>query len=178
MMALTSGPETVSDLFRASMRITAASVSLITATDRAGTYYGMAVTSAVSLSMAPPSMLVAVNRSASIHPVISDTGKFCLNLMGETHFELMESFSKTDLRGRRFAPEHWDEGPEGVPVLQGALASQICTVEAAYDYNTHTVFIGRVDHVLVPTPTEELLVPLVWMNGSRRSLASSQHTKS
>jgi flavin reductase (DIM6/NTAB) family NADH-FMN oxidoreductase RutF len=160
------------------MRITAASVSLVTATDRDGVFYGMAVTSAISVSMSPPSMLVAVNRSASIHPVISSSGKFCLNLMGETHFDLLESFSRTDLRDRRFLPEHWQEGPEGVPVLQGALASQICTVEAAHDYNTHTVFIGRVDHVLLPAPTDERLVPLVWMNGSRTSLACGLHAES
>lgn len=177
-MALTGNQESVTDLFRASMRITAASVSLVTATDRAGTFHGMAVTSAISVSMSPPSMLVAVNRSASIHPVITETGKFCLNLMGETHFDLLESFSRTELRDRRFAPEHWQEGPEGVPVLQGALASQICVVEAAHDYNTHTVFIGRVDHVILPLPSDERLVPLVWMNGSRTSLASALQAKS
>jgi flavin reductase (DIM6/NTAB) family NADH-FMN oxidoreductase RutF len=177
MMGDTSNPETLVELFRASMRITAASVSLVTATDDAGTFHGMAVTSAISVSMNPPSMLVAVNRSASIHPVISNSGRFCLNLMGETHFDLLENFSRTELRDRRFAPQHWQEGPAGVPVLQGALASQVCSIEAAHDYSTHTVFIGRVDHVLLPSPSDERLVPLVWMNGSRTSVVSGLQAK-
>ncbi|NTG45500.1 flavin reductase family protein [Rhizobium rhizogenes] len=178
MMAVTVSPESVTDLFRASMRIMAASVSLITTRDRAGAFHGMAVTSATSLCMSPPSMLVAVNRSASIHPIISDTGKFCLNLMGESHFELLECFSRSELRDRRFAQEHWHEGPDGLPILRGALASQVCTVEAAQDYGTHTIFIGKVDHVLLPAATEERVAPLLWMNGSRTSLANGQSTKS
>jgi flavin reductase (DIM6/NTAB) family NADH-FMN oxidoreductase RutF len=178
MMAVTISPESITDLFRASMRIPAASVSLVTAKDRAGSFHGMAVTSAISLSMDPPSMLVAVNRSASVHPVISDTGKFCLNLMSETHLELLECFSRSALRDRRFAREHWQEGPEGLPILRGALASQICTVEAAQDYGTHTIFIGKVDHVLLPAPTEEQVAPLVWMNGSRTLLANCQPARS
>ncbi|GGG14000.1 4-hydroxyphenylacetate 3-monooxygenase [Rhizobium wenxiniae] len=177
MMALTGAPETVKESFRASMRITAASVSLITTTDGEGAYHGMAVTSAVSLSMDPPSMLVAVNRSASIHPFIVDNRRFCLNLMGDTHFNLLESFSRTDLRDRRFLPEHWLEGPGGMPVLRGALASQVCSVADAHHYDTHTIFVGMVEHVLLPTPSEERLVPLVWMNGCRASLASSQQSK-
>lgn len=176
MMAPTGTPETVKESFRTSMRITAASVSLITATDSDGGYHGMAVTSAVSLSMDPPSMLVAVNRSASIHPIIMSSGRFCLNLMGDTHFDLLESFSRADLRDRRFLPEHWVEGPDGLPVLRGALASQVCSVADAHHYKTHTIFVGMVEHVLLPTPTEERLVPLVWMNGSRTLLATCQHS--
>lgn len=177
MMALTGTPANVTESFRASMRITAASVSLITATDSDGVYHGMAVTSAVSLSMDPPSMLVAVNRSASIHPIISSSGRFCLNLMGDAHFDLLESFSRSDLRDRRFLPEYWVQGPDGVPVLRGALASQVCSVAEAHHYKTHTIFVGMVEHVLLPTPGEERLVPLVWMNGCRTSLTTCQQSK-
>lgn len=69
-------PLAVADLFRTSMRIAPAGVSLITARDADGGFHGMAVTSATSLSMSPPSMLVAVNRSASVHPIISSSHRF------------------------------------------------------------------------------------------------------
>lgn len=170
-MAVTVSQESLVDLFRASMRIPASSVSLLTATDRTGQFHGMAVTSAISVSMSPPSMLVAVNRSASIHPVIVDTGKFCLNLMGEAHADLLACFSRSDLRDRRFAPEHWQEGPDGLPVLRGSLASQTCAVDVAQDYGTHTLFIGKVEHVLLPARSQEHVDPLVWMNGSQAPLA-------
>lgn len=177
MMVATISPESLSELFRASMRIAAASVSLVTARDADGRHHGMAVTSATSLSMSPPSMMVAINRSASIHPVILETGKFCLNLMGEAHHEILERFSRSDLRDTRFSQEHWQEGPDGLPVLLGALSSQICTVEAAHDFSTHTIFVGRVDHVLLPAQGDETAAPLIWMNGTRKSLATGFPTK-
>lgn len=175
MMAATVSQESLVDLFRASMRIPASSVSLLTATDRTGFFHGMAVTSAISVSMSPPSMLVAVNRSASIHPIIADTGKFCLNLMSEAHSDLLTCFSRSDLRDRRFAHEHWQQGPDGLPVLRGSLASQTCIVDVAQDYGTHTIFIGKVEHVLMPTSSEDRIAPLVWMNGSQASLAIGQN---
>ena len=143
-------PRTLADLFRASMRIFPASVSLLTARDVDGSYHGIAVTSATSVSMSPPSMLVAVNRAASIHPIISLNGQFCLNLMGEVHGAILERFSRSDMRHARFSREHWQEGPGGLPVLRGALSSQICAVEAAHNYSTHTIFVGRVDDVVLP----------------------------
>lgn len=65
----------LAEAFRASLRLVASSVSLVTARDAAGAWHGMAVTSAGSLTLEPPSMMVAINRSASIHPVIAASGK-------------------------------------------------------------------------------------------------------
>ena len=73
-------------------------------------------------------MIVAVNRSASIFPVINRTGRFCLNLMSEDHAGLLECFSRSDMRERRFAPEHWVEGLGGLPTMRGALSVHVCTV--------------------------------------------------
>ena len=166
-------PRAVADLFRTSMRIAPAGVSLITARDADGGFHGMAVTSATSLSMSPPSMLVAVNRSASVHPIISSSHRFCLNLMGEFHGDILERFSRSDMRTTRFISEHWREGPGGLPVLRGALSSHVCSVEAAHDYGTHTIFIGRVDEVFLPEISVGNLSPLIWLNGSCASLAAT-----
>jgi flavin reductase (DIM6/NTAB) family NADH-FMN oxidoreductase RutF len=163
-------PQSLLDRFRMSMRATAASVSLVASRDSAGRYHGMAVTSWASMSMDPPSMLVAVNRSASVHAIISMSRRYSLNLMGEVHGEILERFSRSDMRETRFTPEHWREARGGLPVLRGALASQLCSVEADYDYATHTIFVGRVHEVILPD-LPDMETPLIWMNGSRASLA-------
>ena len=163
-------PHTCAGNFRASMRSTAASVALLTSRDADGRYYGMAVTSWVSLSMDPPSMLVASNRSASVHSVIAVRRHFCLNLLSEDHSAILERFSRSDMRDHRFSAEDWEEGPQKLPVLRGALASQICTVQGTYDYGTHTIFIGRVDEVILLNTTARNPSPLVWMNGSQAAL--------
>ncbi|MDZ4311463.1 MAG: flavin reductase family protein [Cypionkella sp.] len=163
-------PHSLTDDFRSSMRVAAASVSLVTARDESGGFHGMAVTSAASLSMEPPSMMVAVNRSASIFPVISRTGRFCLNLMNDDHGGLLECFSRSDMRERRFTPEHWAEGLGGLPTLRGALSVHVCTVAAAHDFGTHTVFFGQVDDVILPEPMAQNPAPIIWLNGTRRHL--------
>ncbi len=155
------------DAFRASMRLCVSSVSLVTACDEAGDWHGMAVTSSGSLSMDPPSMMVAVNRSASIHPVIMRTGRFTLNQMGEPHLGLLERFSRSDMRHLRFAAEDWSRGADGGPLLRGALATHVCAVAETHDFGTHTVFFGRVETVVL---TENLARPpaqIIWVNGGQ-----------
>jgi flavin reductase (DIM6/NTAB) family NADH-FMN oxidoreductase RutF len=162
--------------FRTSMRATAASVALLTSCASDGKPFGMAVTSWGSLSMDPPSMLVAVNRTASVHSVISATRHFCLNLMGEGHANILERFSRSDMRDKRFADEDWETGSKKLPVLRGALASQICTVQGTYDYGTHTIFLGRVEDVMLPDVANNNLNPLIWFNGSLASLTAKPQT--
>jgi flavin reductase (DIM6/NTAB) family NADH-FMN oxidoreductase RutF len=165
-------PLSLIDRLRASMRSVAASISLVTSRDRDGGFYGMAVTSWSSVSMDPPSMMVAINRSASVHSVISLARCYCLNLMGEAHSEILERFSRSEMRDARFSPEFWRKGPLGLPVLRGALASQICSVEATLDYGTHTIFVGRVVEVILAQRASKDIAPLIWINGSKASLAS------
>ncbi|NPD14990.1 flavin reductase family protein [Xinfangfangia sp. D13-10-4-6] len=172
MMNDVSVDGTLTDRFRASMRLAAASISLVTARDGSGKRHGMAVTSATSLSMDPLSMMVAVNRTASIHPVIAASSTFCLNLMTEDHGAILERFSRSDMREMRFATDDWSEGLHGLPVLRGALASHLCTVVAAHDFGTHTVFFGQVDDVVLPGAGMHESAPLVWRNGERVSIRS------
>ena len=159
----------MAEAFRASMRLVAASVSLVTARDEAGTWHGMAVTSAGSLSMEPPSMMVAVNRTASIYPVIARTGSFTLNLRDEAHVGLLERFSRSDLRDQRFSPEDWTDGAG--PILKGALCAHLCTVAETHEFGTHSVFFGKVTEVILPEVAPQAPAPILWLNGKRASVA-------
>ncbi|NBZ89577.1 flavin reductase family protein [Stagnihabitans tardus] len=169
-----SAPETLirplPEAFRASLRLVVASVSLVTARDAAGGWHGMAVTSAGSLSMEPPSMLVAVNRSASIHPVIAASGAFTLNLIGETHAGLLDRFSRSELRDQRFTPGDWIDAAG--PILKGALCAHVCQVAEAHDFGTHTVFFGKVTQVVLPDPIAQTAAPILWLNGKRASVTA------
>lgn len=175
MSAQELGHKLIGEAFRASMRLVASSVSLVTARDSAGTWHGMAVTSAGSLSMDPPSMMVAVNRTASIYPVILETGHFTLNLMDESQVALLEPFARSDMRDRRFTPENWQAAGLSGPVLKGALCSHVCSVAETHEYGTHTVFFGMVDDVILPTNTEQCPAPVLWLNGKRASVAAPQN---
>jgi flavin reductase (DIM6/NTAB) family NADH-FMN oxidoreductase RutF len=171
MSATELGSRSIDMAFRASMRLVASSISLVTARDDAGEWHGMAVTSAGSLSMEPPSMMVAVNRNASIYPVILATGHFTLNLMDEAHAKLLEPFARSDMRDRRFAEDDWIEAGLGGPVLKGALCSHVCRVAATHDFGTHAVFFGTVDEVFLPDNIPQAPAPILWLNGKRGSVA-------
>lgn len=114
-------------------------------------------------------MMVAVNRTASIHPVITRTGGFTLNLIDEAHVGLLERFSCSDLRDQRFVPEDWTDGAG--PILKGALCAHVCTVADAHEFGTHTVFFGRVTEVILPEVAPQTPAPILWLNGKRASVA-------
>lgn len=175
MSAEVLGNQSIREAFRSSMRLVASSVSLVTARDAAGVWHGMAVTSAGSLSMDPPSMMVAVNRSASIHPVILETGRFTLNLIDESQAALMEPFARSDMRDRRFVPDDWMAVGLGGPVLKGALCSHVCTVAETHEFGTHTVFFGTVDNVILSDHKAQEPAPVLWLNGKRASVAGSRN---
>lgn len=171
MSAQTLGCPPIHEAFRASMRLVASSVSLVTARDKAGEWHGMAVTSAGSLAMDPPSMMVAVNRNASIYPVVLETRRFTLNLLDESQVALLESFARSDMRDRRFVSNDWTAAGLGGPVLKGALCSHVCSVVETHEFGTHTVFFGTIDEVILPDHLSQVPAPVLWLNGKRASVA-------
>jgi flavin reductase (DIM6/NTAB) family NADH-FMN oxidoreductase RutF len=160
--------------FRDAMRQIAASVMLVTGRDVDGEPHGMVASSVIPVSMDPPSMLVAVNRNAGLHPVLRRTQRFCVNLLGDHQHTLLLPFSQTALRDQRFAGDGWSgvrsTDAERLPWLPGAPAVIDCTVETEVDYGTHTVFIGRVTSVRCEQLGAGDCLPLVWLAGQRAGL--------
>src|SRR5690606_19156496 len=146
---------------RTAMRRLPSGVMLVTSADDDGTPHGMAASSVVSVSMDPPSMLVAVNRDASIHPVLARARRFCVNLLGREQASLLEPFSRSAQRHLRFVSGDWKLGPRGIPYLPDAPAAVFCEIELFVDYGTHTICVGRVGQVSLSGQPE----PLVWLDG-------------
>ena len=91
--------ETVQADFKQAMRRLAATVAIVTSgTDEEWT--GMAATAVTSVTTDPPTLLVAVNRNASLSPVLKREGRFCVNLLAERHAEIVGIFSGQKKRAR------------------------------------------------------------------------------
>jgi flavin reductase (DIM6/NTAB) family NADH-FMN oxidoreductase RutF len=159
--------------FRAAMRRTAMSATIVTSRDAEGTPHGMVASSVIPVSMDPPSMLVAVNRGASLHQVLHRSRRFCVNVMTERQHGLLDAFSQTALRDQRFRTDDWRDAwaseTERPAWLPSALAVIDCAVDVATEYGTHTVFIGRVLDVW--TNEDPAALPLVWLDGQRAAFA-------
>ena len=105
--------------FKQSMRFLAASVNIIS-TAREGKKFAMTATSVTSLSMDPPSLLVCVNKNASIHDTLITNEK----------------------EPERFQFDDWDT--EDIPYLKSAQSNIFCKVINHFEHATHTIFLGNV----------------------------------
>ena len=161
--------------FRDAMRRLASSVTIVTSRDLQGQPHGMVASSVIPVSMDPPSMLVAVNRDAGLHPVLLHSRRFCVNLLADHQHHLLAPFSQSALRAQRFRSEDWcnawSDDPELLPWLPGAAAVIDCAVDLATPYGTHTLFVGRVLGVQCTAGAHSRAAPLVWLAGQRAALA-------
>jgi 3-hydroxy-9,10-secoandrosta-1,3,5(10)-triene-9,17-dione monooxygenase reductase component len=78
--------------FKQAMRHLIGGVSVITA-GSGEIRTGLTATSAISLSLDPPTMLVCVNRDASAWPVIQRERHYCVNILDSRHQDLADRFA-------------------------------------------------------------------------------------
>lgn len=104
----------------------------------------MAVTALASFSMDPQSLLVCVNKAASILPALSQGARFAVTLLGCGHTDVVKAFFRKPGGRPRFEHPGWRLQPGELPILEDAVANLACMVEATLAYGTHRVIIGRV----------------------------------
>ena len=159
----------LADPFKAAMRRLGATVSIVT-TEAGGSRTGMTATAVSSLCAEPPSLIVCVNRSASLHPLLAEGASLCVNLLSEGQEELSAVFGSGKVQGEaRFAHGSWRSGPNGAPALGGAQANLFGTVERLVDYGTHTIVILRVTSVTLA----EDGAPLLYLDGRYLAAAAA-----
>ncbi|MGO7133520.1 flavin reductase family protein [Rhizobium leguminosarum] len=160
----------IADMFKQGMRRLAAGVSIIT-TIEDDEPQGFAATSVTSVSTDPaPLLLVCVSREVSCHNTILRAGRFCVNVLRDSDVETARLFSSSENRHRRFEFCAWTEGTTGAPVLARALASFDCTVHHAMEIQTHTIFFGKVEEIVIEDGD---IHPLLYVNGRFDGLRSA-----
>jgi flavin reductase (DIM6/NTAB) family NADH-FMN oxidoreductase RutF len=160
-----TGAALSSDL-RAAMRCVAATVSVVTCAGPAGRF-GITATSVTSVCLDPPSVLVCINRTTSLHQPLIEGGNFCIQVLRSDQIEVANAFAGS-LRGEaRFSVGQWvDWG--GQPALEDAQVVLHCAVDVALDHGTHSVVLARVRAVRLGS----VAVPLVHHNGAYLQPAS------
>lgn len=146
--------------FKASMRRLTASVALLT-TVQDGRRHGMAVTAVCSLGIAPPTMIVSIAHTASMHDPTIATGRIAINILRPDHRDLVADFSGRKKGEARFEVGAWEAGPNGLPALSDAQATLFCRVGLVTPYNGHSVMFLAVDSIRV----REDIDPLLYQNG-------------
>ncbi|MGW2019348.1 flavin reductase family protein [Streptomyces sp. NPDC001927] len=131
-------------------------VAVITARDPAdGRPVGMAVQSFSSVSLDPPLVCFCPAHTSTTWPRIRAAGRFAVNVLAADQEELCRRFAVTG--GDKFAGTAWRPGAAGAPLLDGALATIECTLDAVLDGGDHAIALGRVDALTAHRDTGPLL---------------------
>lgn len=141
--------------FRDAMRHLASGVSLVTTKGLDGGRQGMLATAVASVTADPPTILVCVNRSATMHNDLIESRNFCVNFLGHRHIELSRRFSSSEARASRFNTGDWTTLATGAPVLEGALSTLDCELESVVEIGSHTVLFGRVVDIRIAKDTAD-----------------------
>ena len=129
---------------------------------------GLTATSAASLSVVPPTMIVCVNRDASALPIMRLRRHFCVNVLAARHRDVADRFAgRGGVKGAaRYAGANWSALATGALALEGALAAIDCEVEDLIERHSHFIVIGAVKAMEV-SPGR----PLVYGQGEYGALA-------
>ena len=153
-------PTTLPLRMRDGLRRLAKAVVVITC-EHGGTRYAMAATAVSELSMEPPSLLICVNRTASLYAPLSSGANFAVNILHSSH-ETVSSACSGKLKGEaRFEQGQWARSSLGPPYLEDAQASFVCRNDRQVDHGTHGIFIGEVVDVL----SHGAVDPLIYVDG-------------
>jgi flavin reductase len=147
------------DEFRQAMRRVASTVNIITICVD-GQPMGITATAMSSLAMEPPSLLVCINQSASLHGSMSGVSHFGVNILHRDQESLARVFADRNLRELRFA-SGWHLDQEGPPRLPDAQASLLSRRTEHHRFATHSIFIGIVEDVVLRADVD----PLLYLNG-------------
>ena len=103
---------------------------------------GMTANSLSSVSLHPPLISVCVDREAAMHEVILQAPEFVVNVLAGPQEALARRFS--DKHEDRFDGIGYHLSPEGLILLDGALAHIVCERHGTYPAGDHTIVLGRV----------------------------------
>lgn len=134
------------------------------------TRYAMAATASVELSLDPPSLLICINKSASIHePLTNGASKFCVSILNSSQ-QTIAGVCSGKLKGEaRFAEGNWADNDEGTPYISDAQANFFCELDGSLAYGTHVAFVGAIKAINVTGEVD----PLVYANGHYTLLRSA-----
>jgi len=146
--------------FRLAMRRLASAVGVVTANGKDGPT-GLAATSITSMTADPPSVLVCVNRAASIHACLSVGAPFNISILSRHQKDVSVAFGGKVARELRFTIGRWTPDHRGLAMLEEAQANLCCKTDVIVPYGTHSVVIGTVEAVRL----SDVVEPLIYQDG-------------
>jgi flavin reductase len=144
--------------FREAMSRLGAAVHVITTDGPAGKT-GFTATAVCSVSDAPCTLLVCLNRGSSSSPILRGNGVFCVNTLRAGDEVVADTFAgRTKVsREARFEAGQWKKLATGAPVLTSAVVAFDCHISEVKAVASHDIIFGIVQGVHSGSPGEALV---------------------
>ncbi len=151
--------------FRDAMAQVGAAVNIITTDGPAGRA-GFTASAVCSVTDEPPTLLVCLNRSASVWPTFSQHQALCVNTLAAGQEPLSNLFGGKTPMAERFAAAQWQPGVTGCPRLNDALVSFDCRISQVVSVGSHDILFCEVAAIVKhPQPRG-----LMWFDRSYHTL--------
>jgi flavin reductase len=144
--------------FRQAMSRLGAAVHVITTQGPAGKT-GFTATAVCSVSDAPPTLLVCLNRKSDSAPILLANKVFCVNTLAFGEEAIADTFAgRTGVKGAdRFGIGDWITITTGSPALSSAVVACDCRTIEVKTMASHYVIYGAVADVRLGPTTEALV---------------------
>jgi 3-hydroxy-9,10-secoandrosta-1,3,5(10)-triene-9,17-dione monooxygenase reductase component len=156
------------DRLRLAMGQFATGVTIITTRDRSGQAFGTTANAVSSVSLKPPLVLACLRQESETLAALLERRRFAINVLHSSQLTLSDRFA------RRAGPETWDavahRSVEGIPLLEGAIATLECELHDLADGGDHAVVVG---HVVSLEHAEPEADPLLFYAGSYRRIGEA-----
>jgi flavin reductase len=150
------------DDFRRALRKFASGVTIVTVSVD-GELHGATASSFASVSLAPPLVLVCLDKTSHTRELLLKRGSFAVNVLGTDQAEVARAFS---LRGQKpFDRLRHHMGSEGAPLFDDSIAWIECKTERVVEAGDHDIVIGEVTSC---DATDRM--PLLYYEADYRSL--------
>jgi flavin reductase (DIM6/NTAB) family NADH-FMN oxidoreductase RutF len=148
-----SFPPTSADTYKALARTWAATVTVVTTRRGAAVapappkpeLDGFTATAFLTVSMAPPIILVSATSTATAFAMLRDAAGFAVNLLSPSQAEIAGAFAKPSVeRVGLWDRLAWTADADGVPLLAGTTGAFSARVRQLVDAGDHTLVLGDV----------------------------------
>ncbi len=153
-----------SQQFRRALGRFATGVCVITANPPGYAPFGVTVNSFSSLSLTPPLVLWSLQKNSDTMDAFAASTHYCVNILAESQQSLSGRFARKGEHG--LDASDYRIGDAGLPVLEGALASFECEIDARHDGGDHIILVGKVMAMHAGEPGR----PLLYFDGGYRQI--------
>jgi flavin reductase (DIM6/NTAB) family NADH-FMN oxidoreductase RutF len=123
--------------------------------------FGLTVNAFLSVSLAPPTILVSLGHEADTTPAVRRTGRFAVSVLSIEQRALSERFARIAPPEEKFRGLPVRRGASGLPLLEGVVATLEASVTKAVEAGDHTLFLGAVERLDVGPE----VAPLLFLRG-------------